>query len=73
MPISVMPIWTVLKNFVGSSASSRAAFAPLLPFLARDSSLLRRAETMDISAVLNSPLSKMRPKMMSSSCTIAVA
>jgi type II secretory pathway component PulK len=49
------------KNLVGFSESSRAVFAPLLPFFLALSSLNLREETRDISDMENIPLSKIRP------------
>src|SRR5687768_17953604 len=61
MPMDVMPIWTVDKNWVGSSASLRAVWAELLPLAA---SLIRRdflAVTIAISDIAKSPLMTIRP------------
>src|SRR5690606_27612490 len=57
MPINVMPICTVDKNFVGFSESSKADFAPLLPFFFAYSNLNLREETNDISDIEKTPLS----------------
>src|SRR5690606_14049504 len=57
MPIKVIPICTVDKNLVGFSESSKADFAPLLPFFFAYSSLNLREETNDISDIEKTPLS----------------
>ena len=57
MPISVMPIWTVERNPVGSSPRRMARSAPRLPALAMVSSRARRADTVASSDMAKKPFS----------------
>ena len=56
MPIRVMPICTVERKLVGSSARRMARAAPRLPARAITSSRARRAETMASSDMAKKPL-----------------
>lgn len=70
IPMSVMPIYTVDKNRVGSSCSTLATSAPLLPFFR---SISRRAfldETKAISDIENMPFKSIRPRMTKISTSI---
>ncbi len=62
MPMRVMPICTVERKPVGSSASFSARAAPRLPDLAMVSRRARRAETMASSDMAKKPLSTTRTK-----------
>jgi len=72
-PMSVIPIWTVERNRLGSSASSSAAFAPASPPSARVWSRWRRAETTANSDMEKRPLARMRRPITTASKSPAVA
>jgi len=67
IPTSVMPIYTVERNFPGSAASASATLAPLLPSSAATFKRAGRAETIASSDMENKPLSTTRPTMMKAS------
>jgi hypothetical protein len=64
MPMSVIPICTVERKPVGSSASRIARSAPGFPAFAISSSRARRAETMASSDMAKKPLSTTSTKTM---------
>lgn len=70
MLISVMPICTVLKNFVGSLCKSNALFARKSPRFAALSNRTLRTLTMAISLIESTPFMTMSSRMTNISLTI---
>ena len=69
IPIDVIPICTVDKKLVGSSASLSAVLAPLSPSAACLAKRALRAVTMAISDIAKTPFNTIRPISIKNSIT----
>ena len=67
IPINVMPIWMVERNFSGSSNCFSTPLADLLPLLTNVSRRALLEETKAISYIAKTPFSTRRSRIMTNS------